>query len=179
MMVKRWSLLLLTSGLLFGCAEPVAPGPSYAELVVTYNAELETLERLEAKREKLVAANATDGRSASGAIGSLDDLLEKAKVLKEGASADLPTDPEALLEHLSEGSGEAHELASQLIDGLLGGGEGKAAKPEPTPEEIAAAAERQAAFQAELATLDEELAKQKERVERARIARDAADSQRN
>lgn len=176
MLIKRRLHVVWFAVMLCGCAESVAPAPSYAELVVTYNAELETLDRLEAKREQLVAEIAAAARNDSGeAIGSLDDLLQKAKSLKEGANSDLPTDPEALFDHLADGSGEAQELAGQLIDGLLGS-DSKSAKPEPTPEEVAAAKARQAAFQAELTTLDVELAKQKERVERARSARDAADS---
>ena len=179
MNIGRCFLVLAAASLLMGCEEAVAPGPSYAELVVTYNAELETLERLEAKHEKLAAELVSATKVKSGkSIPDLEGLLESAKELKEGAK-ELPSDPEALLDHITEGGGEAHELAGQLLDGLLGGGQGQAEKVEATPEEIAAAAERKAKLETELAKLDEELAKQRERVERARDARDVADSKRN
>ena len=47
-----------TSGFLclFGCGGPTAErGPSYAELVTIYNAELQSLDRLERKREELIS----------------------------------------------------------------------------------------------------------------------------
>ena len=49
------ALILLHVGCGSDRAVPNVPQPSYAELVTIYNAELETLDRLERKRRELVA----------------------------------------------------------------------------------------------------------------------------
>jgi len=179
-------LFFMLCGFIIGCgareSAPVDTGPSYSELVVTYNAELETLDRLEAKREKLIAAFAaaslTSSNESVNTLSQLEGLLESARRLKEGTGSDLPTDPNELLDNLSEHNGEATDIAEQLLGGRRGGGddESPAVQRESTPEEQAAAADRKAAFDAELASLDRELSKQKERVNRARGARDAAET---
>lgn len=160
-----------------GCQAEVDSGPSYAELVVTYNAELEALDRLEAKREKLIkdyAATIAPNES-SDALTQLEGLLKSANELKDAANEDTNSDPDSQLDGLAERGDQAQRIAGQLLDGLLNS-EGSSNKPEPTPEEAAAAAERKKAFEAELAKLDAEIAKQQERVERARQARDEAES---
>ncbi|MCA9218430.1 MAG: hypothetical protein KDB27_35415, partial [Planctomycetales bacterium] len=58
MHLPKWLALAVLAGGSFavGCQrQPVDTGPSYADLVVTFNAELAALDRLEAKREKLVS----------------------------------------------------------------------------------------------------------------------------
>jgi len=180
-------LFITLCGFFIGCgaedSPPAETGPSYSETVVTYNAELETLDRLEAKREKLIAAFAAASLASSNAsvttLPQLEGLLESAKGIKDGNSSELPTDPNELLDSLSERNADASEIAEQLLGGLLGGSgqdESPAAPRELTPEEKAAAAERKATFDDELASLDQELGKQKQRVDRARDARDAAES---
>jgi hypothetical protein len=160
-----------------GCSKPVVDeGPSYAELVVTYNAELEALDRLEAKREKLIEqfAAATAPTASADTLTALEGLLKTASDLKDSTNPDT-SDPNELLENAAARTEGAEEIAGQLLEGLLGG-ESDAAEPEPTPEQAAAAAERKAAFEAELAKLDTEISKQQQRVERARQARDAAEA---
>jgi len=183
MLLKRWHgswpamILCVFSGA--GCSHRavVDPVPSYADLVVTYNAELETLDRLEAKREKLIEEYAALTSNTSGDLLSrLDGLLQSASDLKEGANLDASSDPNALLDNLTERSGQAEEIAGQLLDGLLGGKATVTEPEEPTPEAAAAVAERKAAFERELANLDLEITKQKGRVERARQARDAVEA---
>lgn len=161
-----------------GCFQPVIEsGPSYAELVVTYNAELEALDRLEGKRDKLIkeyaVASAPD--TSADTLSQLEGLLKSASDLNDDTNLDTNSDPEAVLDDLTQRSEEAQEVAGQLLDGLLGG-ESDASKPEPSPETAAAAAERKATFEAALMKLDAEIAKQKERVDRARQARDAAEA---
>jgi hypothetical protein len=146
-------------------------------LVVTYNAELETLDRLEKKREKLIQdyAAATPANAPLDTVTQLEGLLKSARELKDEASEDTTSDPESQLDGLIERSGEAQDIANQLLEGLLKG-KASAEPPEPTPEEVAAMAERKAEFDKELAELDAEIAKQKQRVERARAARDEAEA---
>jgi hypothetical protein len=179
MISKRWQAVFAVGlAVLVGCGQPtVDPGPSYSELVVTYNAELETLDRLEDKREQLVnefeAASAPVKKEAG--LANLEGLLESAKDMKNEGELDLKStsDPNELLDQLTERTGDVEQIAEQLLGGLLGEAP---SDPEPTAEEIAAAEERQAAFDAELATLDAEIATQKERVGRARDSRDAAEA---
>jgi len=174
--------MLLPLTILIGCAqEAVETGPSYADLVVTYNAELATLDRLEGKREKLVADYAAATKPpeppAPQLGGGLEDLLKAASGLaSESGEIDPTADPNELLDQLADRSGSAQDIASKLLEGLAGedGDPAAAAEPaeapEPTPEEIAKKSE----FEASLAELDKEIAEQKTRVQKARDARDAA-----
>lgn len=172
---------------LIGCSQPaVAPGPSYADLVVTYNAELDALDRLETRREKLAAefAAAMNPPSDSGALGQLGGLLEAAKELQSEAGGIDPStvDPNALLDQLTERNEEAGDLAGQLLEGLAGGNKtdgeetDAAAAKQPTEAEAAELAEVRANFEPQLAKLDKEITAQKARVERAKVARDAAEA---
>ena len=181
------TFLLLCLTILMGCAqEAVETGPSYADLVVTYNAELANLDRLEAKREKLVAEFAAATKPPEPKVGGgLEDLLKAASALtSETGELDTTADPNDLLDQLADRSGSAQDIATKLLEGLAGdggeGGEGdEAAGPEsvepvapvePTPEETA----MKSKFEASLAELDKEIADQKTRVAKAREARDAA-----
>ena len=170
------AVVLLVS--VVGCNQSVEDiGPSYAELVVTYNAELEALDRLETKRENLVNeyAAASAANSSPDTLSQLEGLLRSANDLRNGAEVDTTSDPNALLDDLTSSNGEARKIAGQLLEGLLGG-ELDTTEPEPNAEAAVAIAEDRAAFEAKLANLDAEITKQKERVERARKARDAAEA---
>ena len=159
-----------------GCNQAaVETGPSYADLVITYNAELEALDRLEAKREKLVTdfeAESLPKEEPKDGL-SLDNLLQSAKDLKDKTGLEVTSDPREMLDQLAEKSGDAEKLAGDLVEGLLSKA---SAESEATPEEIAAAEERQLRHNEELESLDVEIEAQKQRVERARDARDAAEA---
>ena len=181
-----WSVGL---AVLVGCSQPET-GPSYAELVVTYNAELEALDRLEAKRAKLVAEYTAAMKPPAGdTLSHLQGLLDSARELQEGGVNLDTTDPNALLDELAEQGGAAEDIANQLVDGLLGG---QSADAEAAPESTAESTEKptvesdassktdlealKAKYESELAALDKEIAEQKTRVERARAARDEAEA---
>ena len=159
-----------------GCNQPVVEsGPSYAELVITYNAEMETLDRLERKREELVKAytEAEIARKADSKSLSLDDAMDVAKrMASEIRESDVPANPDALLGELAKRTGGVDEVADKLIGGLLGESKDE---PKLTPEEIEANEKRQSEHEDKIAKLDEEIAAQKERVDRARAARDSAE----
>lgn len=182
-MLKLPHTSITTVGLLFlaACSQPPAEtGPSYADLVVTYNAELEALDRLEAKREQLIEDYEAESILAeptenAGSL-SVEGLLKSAKELKDEAGLDLSADPNELIDKLTERTGGAEQIAGQLIEGLLAENLNESEK-EPTPEELAAAEERKTKFDAELKTLDVEISAQQKRVERARQARDTAEAE--
>lgn len=158
-----------------GCMQSdVESGPSYAELLVIYNAELESLDRLETKRDELVKEYAAATAPTFDPLKDIEGLLKSAKELKDSTNLDTKSDPNEVLDELAADSEEAQEIAGQLLEGLLAG-ESKAS-PQPTPEEAVAITEQKTAFDAKLAALDEEISKQKERVERARQARDVAEA---
>lgn len=182
-MNKPWraaTLLLALTCFLGGCQqEPAASGPSYADLVVTYNAEIEALDRLETKRDTLIReyAQATAPNQSAEAIARLEGLLKSARDLKDGDASSTTSDPNELLDQLNERNAGAQDIANQALNELLGGGATDAQNaPTPSPEDAAASAEKKVAFEASLASLDAEIAQQKQRVERARQARDAAES---
>lgn len=170
--------VLILCATLFGCEQTAKDSaPSYAELVVTYNAELETLDRLEAKREKLVAqrAAALAPKTSGNTLSKLEGLLRSTNNLNDGTDFDTTSDPDALLDRLTDRNGEAQEIAGQLLDGLLGG-ELTESVPEPRPDIAAALALQKTEHEAELEALDTEINKQRERVGRARAARDATEA---
>ena len=163
-----------------GCSQPVVDsGPSYAELAVTYNAELAGLDRLEAKRKELIAdyTAASASNASVDTLAKLEGLLGSVKDLKQETNSDATSSPNAQLDDLIQRHGEAQQIAGQLLDGLLDG-ESHPIKSAPTPEEADVIARQKAAFEAELANYDAEITKQRERVERARQARDAAEQSR-
>ena len=153
----------------------VDPQPSYADLVVIYTAELEALDRLEAKRKELIQdyAALSASQAPADAVATLEGLLDSAKSLKDDAATNASTDPNAQLDELVDRHEEARGVAQQLLDNVR---TGQSSATAPEPEEVAAVAERKAAFEAALEKLDAEIAKQTERVERARQARDAAEA---
>ena len=168
---------------IIGCGQPpVDTGPSYAELVVTYNAELEALDRLESKREKLTAeyAAALNPPASDDALSQLEGLLQSARGLQTDVD---PTtaDPNALLDQLAGRTESAEDIAGQLVDGLLGGqsnefgAEGSVV--EPSAEQAKVLDELKAKYEPQIAALDKEIAEQRLRVDRARAARDAAEAE--
>lgn len=179
------TVLIVVFAAICGCSNTsVDSGPSYSELVITYNAEMEALDRLETKREKLVSefGNAIkavepakkDGGGASLAPG---ELLKKAREKLAEGDVDLSADPSELLDQLSERSGDAGEIADQLL-GLIGEkpAEKEAEVSEPTEEELAAIAAVKEKFEPQIAELDKEIQAQTARVKRARDARNAAEA---
>lgn len=144
--------------------------PSYADLVVTYNAELETLDRLEKKRADLIAEYERQRRpDAEKAVQALTDVLNSAAGGTAENDSGEPLDPNAALDRAVASAEKAQQASSQLLETALqasGAGRGDTApQNEAYPEEL----------ERELAALDEEIEKQKARVERARQARDAAE----
>ena len=79
---------------LIGCSEPAPEesGPSYADLVTVYNAELQSLDRLERKREELMA--------------------------KHEAALKPSTDPNELLDRAVEHAEKAQDLTSRLLESV-------------------------------------------------------------
>ena len=170
---------------MLGCHQPVAEtGPSYADLVVTYNAELAALDRLESRREKVAAEFAAamqPSADESGALSQLEGILDAAKELQSDSKIDPSTvDPNALLDQLTERNSEATDLAGELLKGLAGddqpdGGDARVSSESDVDQKADLAAIR-AKFEPQLAELDEEIAAQKVRVERAKAARDTAEA---
>ncbi len=150
-------LLLVAVFIHTGCGPTditITKKPSYADLVVTYNAEVETLDRLEEKRTAAIAEyfSQAQGKAIESAVQSI----------KSGAKV-IPSDPNQALDQAVA----AAELQAQLQSGLLeslGQPSGAAQTPADYPEEL----------KVKLKELDAEIASQKERVERAKAARDAA-----
>ena len=163
---------LVVAIVLSGCGGGSAPTsqPSYADLVVTYNAELETLDRLQRQRGELVANFQRQlVPSAEDAVKALSD------VLGEAAGGNLPDSGEPLTPDraldLAVESAERTGLAtSRLLEAATQASQTPDA--ELTPEQV----QLKEAFEKELAALDEQIEEQKARVERARQARDAAEA---
>ncbi len=174
MAISKYTLLVIFALTLAsaGCTtEKAVPDnkPSYADLVVTYNAEMETLDRLEKKRKDLITEYEQKSRpSPDDAVKAITDALNSATTSGDGSAAP-PADPQAMLDQAVHNAEKAQQVASDLLKAAgkseESGEDGKAAKPTPYPEEL----------QRQLDKLDKEIAKQKERVERARRARDAAE----
>ncbi|MFO1063157.1 MAG: hypothetical protein U0892_04705 [Pirellulales bacterium] len=140
--------LTLIGSIVPGCTPPEPAGPSYSELVKTYNAEVETLTALETKRGKTIADFVTEQqRKLCGALNSLT----------QGA---LPTGADKLLDQAAElAQKQQEELAKSAANA------GAAMDSSNFPQALAE----------QLKPVDAEIAAQKERVERAKKARDAAE----
>lgn len=148
------SLLVLC---VLGC-EPaeinITKKASYSDLVVTYNAEVQTLDNLEGKRKNLIteyaekaqadafksAVNSLESASKQSSSSNPNDALDRAVAAAEAQAK--------LLEKVGQSSGSKQSTVADY------------------PEEL----------KRKLAELDAEIDKQKERVERARKARDAAEA---
>lgn len=164
-------LYLLASAMILmnvGCGPgEVDSEPSYADLVVIYNAELGSLDRLEKKRSELIATYEKQHRpDADHAIEAISAALSSTTAENREAGGAL--DPQAVLDQAVENAEKTQQVVSQLLDVVATQAEGgeAAAQEVPYSEE----------FKLELAALDEEIEKQQARVERARQARDAAET---
>jgi len=151
-----------------GCSGSIAnPQPSYAELAVTYNAELETLQRLEEKRTKLIAEyERQSAPDPDEAIRALTDVLNSAGDPGRLAGVETAGDPHADLDQAIASAERTHDVTSQILDSALQTTRTEAAETAAYPEEL----------QRQLDDLDKEIAAQKARVERARAAKDAAEA---
>lgn len=71
-----------------GCQGEVDSGPSYSDLVVTHNAELEQLDRREAKREKLIEefAATTAPDASVDTLAQLEGLTRLPQTLRGKSS---------------------------------------------------------------------------------------------
>ncbi len=127
----------------------------YEFLVVVYNAEVQVLENLEAKRKSLVAEYAV--KAQADAIKAAMDSLES---VAKSASSSSPNN--ALDQAVSAAEAQA-QLLKKLEDSR---GTSSPNDSFEFPEEL----------KRKLSELDTEIARQKELVERARIARDAEEA---
>jgi hypothetical protein len=133
---------------------------SYKDLVETYNAEVQTLDNLEGKRKELIVEHSKKQE---------EEMLKSAiSALGAAGQQKVPSNPNAALDQAVAAAEMQAKLQSGLLD-KVGGSGGNSAKsggnaeyPEP--------------LKSKLAELDAEIAKQKDRVEKARNARDAAES---
>ncbi len=124
---------------------------SYADLVVIYNAEVQALERLENKRKEIftLIANKSQEDAVKAIAGSLGSL-------GAGSTSGNPND--ALDKAVAAAEAQA-KLLNQAAN--------SSSQPAMSEED-----------KAKLAEIDTEIAKQKERVEKAKAARDAAEANR-
>ena len=149
-----------------GC-ETSQPGPSYADLVVIYNSEVEALDRLESKRETLLEKieTVTHPPAPDNTADVLKGILESAEDLNQKRDAELSADPNVLLDQALENADQAKSLAAQVLEEAT----------RPSEQEATVDNEELTSLQAELGQLDQAIAEQKDRVERARKNRDAAE----
>jgi hypothetical protein len=165
-------LAVLAAIVLSGCGGGSAPNnqPSYADLVVTYNAELETLERLERQRGELVSEFERQLMpSTEDAVKALSDVLGAAAGGNRPDSGE-PLTPDRALDLAVESAERTGQATTQLLEAATQASQTPDA--ELTPEQV----QLKETFEKELAALDEQIEEQKARVERARQARDAAEA---
>ncbi len=128
---------------------------TYEFLAVVYNAELQVLDTLEAKRKTLIAEY-----SEKAQVEAIKAATESLESVAKSASASSPNN--ALDQAVA-----AAEAQSQLLKKLE---DSRAASSSNANSEFPKELKRK------LSELDTEIAKQKELVERARIARDAEEA---
>ena len=151
--------------------------PSYADLVVIYNAEMEGLDRLENKKNELIATHEKQLQpSGDDAVKALTDVLSAANEAYRGSDSDEALDPQAALDQAAEKVEKAQEVASQLLESLTqpvetqpaeNGGVQDTVETDPRIED----------FNRQLEAIEGEIKKQQARVDRAREARDAAEAE--
>ena len=164
-------VLFLVAVLPIAACAPIEKKPSYADLVVIYNAEAETLERLERKRDDMVAKYeqtlSPTGEEAlealSGLIGGINNAAGNAPNLEA-------TDPNERLDQAIATAENMNDQAEALIEAV------KQSQSQPA-DRATIEAMYSDEFKAKLAELDAEIDAQRERVEKARAARDAAEAQ--
>ena len=157
---------------LIGCSEPAPKksGPSYADLVTVYNAELQALDRLERKREELIAKHeAALKPSTDDAAKALDATLSSAKEAGKQLNLEGVTDPNELLDRAVEHAEQAQDLTSRLLQSV-------SSASEPSKEEVQRRAKLTEQLERDLAAIDKQIAEQRVRVDRAQKARDAAEA---
>ena len=144
-----------------GCGKPDTPPEkeklSYADALQIYNQELMALDRLKAEREKLEQSLAPDAADLVG------NLLERA--------GDYQAELERSLEDLDLPGGTAATEgtdAQQTLDGLADKLNESKQRQRVDRDEVTA----------RIAELDEEIAEQQARVDRAKADRDAAEEER-
>ena len=170
-----------------GCSEPAAmeSGPTYADLVTTYTAELEMLDRLEREKRDLVRAReAALEPPPTDALAANEGLLGSAAELS--GQLDPDADDQELLDQVADRAEATEEIGAKLLDALTAGNSAEdpsdpgsedtdvdaaTAASEPDADEL----EQATKYNLELAKLDMDIAQQRIRVERARAARDAAE----
>lgn len=162
--------LLATLVLSLGCAQKVEK-PSYAELVSIYTSEAQELDRLERKRADMVAEyEATLQPSGEQALEALTGMLGEMSTAQGDAPKLDATDPNELLDQAVANAENMQEQTGKLVDTLAkqsgAGPQGRAAIEAMYSDE----------FKATLAEIDAQIAKQRERVDRARADRDAAEA---
>lgn len=144
-------------------------GPTYAELLTIYNAEAETLERLQRQRAAMVAEyEATLRPSTEEAVRALlGDARDATAAAREGDELN-SADPNEQLDAIIGNAEQAEAQVGALLDAVAQQGGGTPADRE------AIEALYSDEFKARLAELDAEIEQQRERVAKARAARDAA-----
>ena len=129
--------------------------PSYADLVVTYNAEVELLEKLESKRKTLISDHYAQAQQEA--------IRTAVSSIETGEAQTIPSDPNQALDRAVAAAEMQAQLQSGLVEGL--GLSSNSEESEATyPEEL----------KSKLDALDAEIADQNERVSRAKNARDAS-----
>ncbi len=97
-------------------------------------------------------------------------LTTAASELTREVNPDAGLDPNAALDQAVENAQNTKDVFSQLLDSVT------QPPADESEEEVAMRTEMTAEFEKQLEALDEEIEKQKQRVERARQARDDAES---
>ncbi len=129
--------------------------PSYADLVVIYNAEVETLDNLDEKRKSLIADYFSQEQRNS--------MKAAVESIKSGDANRVPSNPNQALDQAVVAAEMQAQLQSGLMEGL-GLSTDSAESTDDYPEKL----------KAKLTEVDAEIASQKERVQRAKDARNAA-----
>ena len=159
-----------TTLLNIGCG-PVEKRPSYADLVVIYNAELAALDRLERKKADLIVDFEKQlAPKVDDALQALSDVLSTAAAANRDGTAFDATDPNDMLDQAIENAAKMQQATSQLLEVAAGQASGE------TAEQATAESLYSEELKAQLAALDEEIAEQQARVDRARLARNAAEA---
>lgn len=130
---------------------------SHAELVVTYNAEVQALDRLEAKRKTLIAdfAKQIQEQAIKDAVSSLQPGL-------------IPSNPNEALDRAVASAEAQARLQSGLLEKL---GQTPTSGADSTSVEI----EYPETLKRQLTEIDAEIADQRQRVDKAKAARDASE----
>ncbi len=159
---------------LTGCSEPTAEdnGHSYVDLVTIYNAELQTLDRLERKREELKAKHETAlGPSTIDATKALETILSSANEAGKQLDLNDVTDPNELLDRTVAHAEKTKDLTAELLESV-------SSATEPSEKDLQNKTKLTEQFEHKLAAIEKEIAEQKVRVDRARAERDAAEATR-